>query len=214
MVIAVPTGIKIFNWIGTMWGGQLRFRVPMLFAIAFVAQFVVGGLSGVIQLDERAGKVHFWVMAAGFNLTFFPMHIVGLRGMPRRVFTYPAGMGGISQQRSAPSRSPHPSRSFSATSPGRPVTAAAQVQTRGTRARSSGSPARRPQHTTSMRNQRSAAVTNCGIANTSWSTATRDGRRQRSAQPNSAPGTAGMRARTMTPSKHPRRGCPAPRTIR
>jgi cytochrome c oxidase subunit I len=139
MIIAVPTGVKIFNWIGTMWGGQLRFRVPMLFAIAFVAQFVVGGLSGVLQtvaphnyqqhdtyfvvahfhyvllggslfglfagiyywwpkitgrlLDERAGKVHFWVMAVGFNLTFFPMHWIGLQGMPRRVFTYPTGMG-------------------------------------------------------------------------------------------------------------------------
>ena len=139
MIIAVPTGIKIFNWIGTMWGGRLRFATPLLFAVAFVAQFVVGGLSGVLQtvaphnaqqhdtyfvvahfhyvllggslfglfagiyywwpkitgrlLDERLGKAHFWLMVAGFNLTFFPMHILGLRGMPRRIFTYPAGMG-------------------------------------------------------------------------------------------------------------------------
>jgi len=139
MIIAVPTGIKIFNWIGTMWGGRIRFRVPMLFAVAFVSQFFIGGISGVMQtvvphntqqhdtyfvvahfhyvllggslfglfaglyywwpkitgrlLDERAGKAHFWLMVVGFNLTFFPMHILGLLGMPRRIDTYPAGMG-------------------------------------------------------------------------------------------------------------------------
>jgi len=134
MVIAIPTGVKIFNWLGTMWGGQLQFRTPMLFAIGFIAMFIMGGLSGVMHsspptdlqqtdtyfivahfhyvlfggaifgltggayywwpkmfgrmLDEGLGKVHFWLMLIGFNLTFFPMHIVGLNGMPRRVYTY------------------------------------------------------------------------------------------------------------------------------
>jgi cytochrome c oxidase subunit I len=139
MLIAIPTGVKIFNWIGTMWGGSLQFRTPMLFAIGFIAMFIIGGLSGVMHseppadlqqtdtyfivahfhyvmfggsifgitagayywwpkmfgrmLDERLGKVHFWLMLIGFNLTFFPMHFVGLNGMPRRTYTYPAGLG-------------------------------------------------------------------------------------------------------------------------
>ncbi len=136
MVIAIPTGVKIFNWIGTMWGGRLAFKTPMLFAIGFIAMFIMGGLSGVMHssppadlqqtdtyfivahfhyvlfggaifaltggayfywpkmfgkmLDEGLGKVHFWLMLLGFNLTFFPMHILGLNGMPRRVYTYSA----------------------------------------------------------------------------------------------------------------------------
>jgi cytochrome c oxidase subunit I len=139
MLIAIPTGVKIFNWIGTMWGGSLQFRTPMYFAVAFIAMFIIGGLSGVMHssppadlqqtdtyfvvahfhyvlfggsifgitagayywwpkmfgrmLDERLGKIHFWLMFIGFNLTFFPMHWVGLNGMPRRVYTYPAGLG-------------------------------------------------------------------------------------------------------------------------
>jgi cytochrome c oxidase subunit 1 len=139
MLIAVPTGVKIFNWIGTMWGGSLQFRTPMYFAVAFIAMFIIGGLSGVMHssppadlqqtdtyfvvahfhyvlfggsifgltagayywwpkmfgrmLDERLGKIHFWLMFIGFNLTFFPMHWLGLNGMPRRVYTYPEGLG-------------------------------------------------------------------------------------------------------------------------
>jgi cytochrome c oxidase subunit 1 len=139
MLIAIPTGVKIFNWIGTMWGGSLQFRTPMLFAIGFIAMFIIGGLSGVMHssppadlqqtdtyfvvahfhyvlfggsifgltagayywwpkmfgrmLNEGLGKVHFWLMLIGFNLTFFPMHFVGLHGMPRRVYTYPEGLG-------------------------------------------------------------------------------------------------------------------------
>jgi len=139
MFIAVPTGIKIFNWIATLWGGQLRFTTPMLFAIGLVAMFTIGGLSGVTHavvphnyqqtdtyyvvahfhyvlfggaifglmagfyywfpkvkgrfMNERLGKLHFWLMIIGFNLTFGPMHILGLQGMPRRVATYPDGMG-------------------------------------------------------------------------------------------------------------------------
>jgi len=138
MLIAVPTGVKIFNWIGTIWGGQLQFRTPMLFAIGFIAMFIIGGLSGVMHssppadlqqtdtyfvvahfhyvlfggsifaltagayywfpkmfgklLDEGLGKLHFWLMLIGFNLTFAPMHILGLNGMPRRVYTYPADL--------------------------------------------------------------------------------------------------------------------------
>jgi cytochrome c oxidase subunit 1 len=136
MFIAVPTGVKIFNWIGTMWGGDLRFKTPMLFSIAFVAMFIIGGLSGVTHavvpsdyqqtdtyyivahfhyvlfggsvfglfagmyywwpkvtgrlLNERIGKIHFWLMLIGFNLTFLPFHWLGLQGMPRRVYTYPS----------------------------------------------------------------------------------------------------------------------------
>jgi cytochrome c oxidase subunit I len=139
MLIAIPTGVKIFNWIGTMWGGSLQYRTPMLFAIGFIAMFIIGGLSGVMHssppadlqqtdtyfvvahfhyvlfggsifgltagayywwpkmfgrlLNERLGKLHFWLMLIGFNLTFFPMHFVGLHGMPRRVYTYPKGLG-------------------------------------------------------------------------------------------------------------------------
>ncbi|HEY5940387.1 MAG TPA: cbb3-type cytochrome c oxidase subunit I, partial [Gemmatimonadales bacterium] len=139
MLIAIPTGVKIFNWIGTMWGGSLQFRTPMLFAIGFIAMFIMGGLSGVMHssppadlqqtdtyfvvahfhyvlfggsifgltagayywwpkmfgrmLNEGLGKLHFWLMLIGFNLTFFPMHFVGLHGMPRRVYTYPKELG-------------------------------------------------------------------------------------------------------------------------
>jgi cytochrome c oxidase subunit 1 len=139
MLIAVPTGVKIFNWIGTLWGGQLRFKTPMLFAIGLVGMFTIGGLSGVTHavvphdaqqtdtyyivahfhyvlfggaifglfgglyywwpkifgwtLNDRIGKVHFWLMLIGFNLTFGPMHILGLNGMPRRIYQYDTGMG-------------------------------------------------------------------------------------------------------------------------
>jgi cytochrome c oxidase subunit I len=139
MLIAVPTGVKIFNWLGTIWGGSIRHKVAMLFAIGFVTQFVVGGLSGVTHaivpadtqqtdtyyivahfhyvlfggaifglfggmyywwpklygylLDERLGKVHFWLMVLGFNLTFGPMHILGLQGQARRYYQYDEGLG-------------------------------------------------------------------------------------------------------------------------
>jgi cytochrome c oxidase subunit 1 len=139
MLIAVPTGVKIFNWLGTIWGGSLQFKTPMLFALGFVALFIIGGLSGVMHasppadlqqtdtyfvvahfhyvlfggsmfaliggayywwpkmsgwmLDDGIGKLHFWLTFIGMNLTFFPMHFVGLHGMPRRVYTYPKGLG-------------------------------------------------------------------------------------------------------------------------
>ncbi len=139
MLIAIPTGVKIFNWLGTIWGGSVQLRVPLYFALGFIAMFIIGGLSGVMHssppadlqqndsyfivahfhyvlfggsifgltagayywwpkmfgrvLDEGLGKLHFWLMLIGFNLTFFPMHILGLNGMPRRVYTYPRGLG-------------------------------------------------------------------------------------------------------------------------
>jgi len=139
MLIAVPTGVKIFNWLGTIWGGALRFKTAFLFAVSFIAMFTIGGLSGVTHavvpadlqqnntyyivahfhyvlfggalmgvfggiyywfpkvtgrlLNEKWGQINFWLMLIGFNLTFGPMHVVGLDGMPRRIYTYPAGMG-------------------------------------------------------------------------------------------------------------------------
>jgi cytochrome c oxidase subunit 1 len=137
MVIAVPTGIKIFNWVATTWRGNLILDTPMLFALGFVALFTMGGLSGIFlaafpvdwqvndsyyvvahfhyvlfggsafgffgglyywwpkmfgrMLDERLGKLHFWLLFIGFNLTFLPQHMLGLLGMPRRVYTYHHG---------------------------------------------------------------------------------------------------------------------------
>jgi cytochrome c oxidase subunit I len=139
MFIAVPTGVKILNWMATMWGGKLRFTTPMLFSIGLVTMFTIGGLSGVTHavapadtqqtdtyyivahfhyvlfggallgflggfyfwwpkafgylLNERLGKLHFWLTLIGFNLTFGPMHILGLQGMSRRIQTYRDGFG-------------------------------------------------------------------------------------------------------------------------
>jgi cytochrome c oxidase subunit 1 len=130
-LIAVPTGIKFFNWIGTMWRGQLTFPTPMLFCIGFLLNFLLGGITGVMLasppidyhvedsyflvahfhyvlgggslfwfpkmtgalLREPLGRLNFWLAFIGFNLTFFPMHLLGLWGMPRRVLTYPALAG-------------------------------------------------------------------------------------------------------------------------
>jgi cytochrome c oxidase subunit 1 len=139
MLIGIPTGIKVFNWLGTMWGGAIRYTTAMLFSIAFIAMFTIGGISGVMHaaapsdlqqtdtyfivahlhyvffggtvlglwsgiyywypkitgrlLSERAGKAHFWLTLIGMNLTFFPMHFLGMLGMPRRIFTYSDNMG-------------------------------------------------------------------------------------------------------------------------
>ncbi len=138
-LIAVPTGIKMFNWIATIYGGKLRMASPLLFALGFLAMFLIGGLTGIMlaavpidwqvsdtyfvvghfhyvlfggslfaimaayyywfpkatgrMLSERLGRWHFWLMLIGFNLTFFPMHIAGLLGMPRRIYTYSADRG-------------------------------------------------------------------------------------------------------------------------
>ena len=134
MTIAIPTGIKIFNWLGTMWQGRIQLDTPMLFAIGFVAMFTIGGLSGVTHavvpsdwqqtdtyyivahfhyvlfggaifglfgglyywfpkltgrvMSDKLGKIHFWLMFIGFNLTFAPMHWLGLQGMVRRTWKY------------------------------------------------------------------------------------------------------------------------------
>ena len=139
MLIAIPTGVKIFNWLATMWGGTIRATVPFHYAAGLVALFTIGGLSGVMHasppvdlqqtdtyfvvahfhyvliggslfgilagasywwpkmtgrlLDERLGRLGFWVLFAGFNLTFFPQHYLGAIGMPRRIYTYAAGTG-------------------------------------------------------------------------------------------------------------------------
>jgi cytochrome c oxidase subunit I len=134
MIIGVPTGVKIFNWLATMWGGSIRYDVPMLFAAGFILMFLIGGIDGVYSgslavdrtihgtywvvshihyvlfggsvlgvfgaiyywfpkvtgrfLSEKLGKLHFWLMIIGLNLTFMPMHILGILGMPRRISTY------------------------------------------------------------------------------------------------------------------------------
>jgi cytochrome c oxidase subunit I len=139
LIIAVPTGVKIFNWLGTLWRGDIRFTTPMLFSVGFIAMFVIGGLSGVTHavvpsdyqqtdtyyivahfhyvlfggaifglfggifywwpkvfgrmLGEGLGKLNFWLMLIGFNLTFGPMHILGMQGMPRRIQSYPESLG-------------------------------------------------------------------------------------------------------------------------
>jgi cytochrome c oxidase subunit I len=133
-LIAVPTGVKFFNWIATMWRGSISFQTPMLFSIGFLMNFLLGGVTGVmvasppidfqaqdsyfvvahmhyvlgggslfaifaalffwwpkmfgVKLHERLGTWCFWLLFVGFNVTFFPMHLLGLDGMPRRVFTY------------------------------------------------------------------------------------------------------------------------------
>jgi cytochrome c oxidase subunit 1 len=133
-LVAIPTGVKVLNWIATLWRGNIRFASPMLFALGFLALFIIGGLSGIVvgnypvdyqvhdsyyviahfhytlfggmafgifaglyywfpkmtgrMYDERLGKLHFWLLFVGFNLAFIPQHMLGLMGMPRRIYTY------------------------------------------------------------------------------------------------------------------------------
>jgi cytochrome c oxidase subunit I len=139
MLVGVPTGIKIFNWIATLWGGRIRFTTPMLFCIAFLFQFLIAGLTGIMLsvspwdwqlhnsyfviahfhyvlvgatvfcifaaiyywypkatgrlMDETLGKWHFWLFVIGFHVTFDTMHLLGLLGMPRSIYTYQPDRG-------------------------------------------------------------------------------------------------------------------------
>jgi cytochrome c oxidase subunit 1 len=139
MVIAVPTGVKIFSWIFTLWGGSIEFKTPLLYAVGFIVTFTIGGISGVFNAlvpidtqihdtyyivahlhyvlfggsvlgmfagiyfwypkvtgrmyNETLARLQFWLMFIGFNVTFFPMHFLGLMGMPRRYADYEAGLG-------------------------------------------------------------------------------------------------------------------------
>jgi len=134
MLIAVPTGVKVFNWVATMWKGSMTFETPMLFALGFIIMFTIGGFSGLMlaitpvdfqyhdtyfvvahfhyvlvpgaiysivaavyfwipkwtgnMYDEKLGKLHFWLSTIFVNVLFFPMHFVGLAGMPRRIPDY------------------------------------------------------------------------------------------------------------------------------
>jgi cytochrome c oxidase subunit 1 len=136
-MIAVPTGVKIFNWLATLWRGNISFDTPMLWAVGFIGVFTIGGLSGIFlaafpidwqltdsyyvvahihyvlfggsifgifaglyywwpkmfgrMLDEGLGKLNFWLVFFGFNITFMPQHFLGLLGMPRRIYTYSEG---------------------------------------------------------------------------------------------------------------------------
>ncbi len=138
-LVSIPTGIKFFNWLATMYGGRIRFASPMLFSFGFLSMFLIGGLTGIMlgaspfdfqlsdsyfvvghfhwvliggtlfgtfagiyywypkvtgrMLSERLAKWHFWLLYIGFILTFGPMHISGMLGMPRRIYTYDAGHG-------------------------------------------------------------------------------------------------------------------------
>ncbi len=139
MIIGVPTGVKVFNWLSTLWGGNIQFRPAVLFILAFLVQFTLGGITGIMVamapadfqyndsyflvahfhyvlgggslfallaawhcwypkltgrlLNERLGIIQFWLSVAGLNALFLPMHWLGLMGMPRRIATYPAGLG-------------------------------------------------------------------------------------------------------------------------
>jgi cytochrome c oxidase subunit I len=139
MLVSVPTGIKIFNWLATMWGGKIQYKTPMLFSVGFLFQFLIAGLTGIMlsvapfdwqvhntyfviahfhyvligaivfmvfaafyywypkmtgrMLSETIGRWHFWVFLIGFHVTFDTMHIPGLLGMPRHIYTYEADRG-------------------------------------------------------------------------------------------------------------------------
>ena len=198
-LIAVPTGVKMFNWVFTMWRGQLMLKTPLLFALGFLTMFLIGGINGAFSasvpvdfalhdtywvvahlhyvlfggsvfgvmagfyywfpkmtgrmLNETLGKVQFVLMFIGFNLTFFPMHELGLAGMPRRIADYSSTAGWNDLNLAGDDRRLHDRRyrccRSCGTSSSRCAAASPPATTRGRATRSSGRPPRRRRPTTS-----------------------------------------------------------------
>ena len=212
-VIAIPTGVKILNWLATMWGGRIHWTASMKFAVAFIPLFVIGGISGVMfavvpidyqtqdtyfvvahfhyvlfggsmflilsaiyywfpkitgrLLDEGLGSWHFWLTLIGFNVTFFPMHLIP--GMPRRVYTYASDSGWGTVNMIA-TIEPLSCWRRSLSSPGTFTSVCARVRspglTRGMPSPWSGRPPRRRPNTTLPKSQRFAAGGRSGMSST------------------------------------------------
>jgi cytochrome c oxidase subunit I len=215
MTIAVPTGVKIFNWIGTLWGGRIQTRLPMMYALGFIWMFMMGGFTGIMhsaapadaqQQDsyfvvahfhyvliggslfallaglyywlpkmsgrmaaEIPGKIGFWTVFIGFNVAFFPMHFLGLNGMPRRIYTYDAtstGTCGTSFRPAVPSSSARAWRSSSGTCCTHSCAGGQPATIPGTAAPWNGRSRRRHRSTTSPRCPSCARVTCSGTRST------------------------------------------------
>ena len=266
MIIAVPTGIKIFNWLATTWRGNLQFDTPMLFVLGFIGLFTMGGLSGIFVaafpvdwqvhdtyyvvahfhyvlfggsmfatfgglyywwpkmfgrlLDERLGKWHFWLMFVGFNLTFLPQHMLGLLGMPRRIWTYHhgglwevynmissigSGIMGIGMLDLPREHLAH------ATLRGKAV---APATTPGSPTRSSGTRPRRRRRTTSTASRTSRARGRCAIYGASLRRRRDESRSRPLAAPVRARRSGGDARRRRVGRRAPRDDAPAARRAR